>query len=564
MARFNATALFVGAGLFFALFLAWPIIVTVREAFVDEQGDLTLLYLGHVFENPLYVEGLINALKMGVFSTALAMLLALPLAILADRYVFPGKVWFSSLILVPLILPPFVGAIGIQQLLGKMGVLNAVLGKMGLMDPAYPVDWLGESQLAGVIVMNALHLYPIIFLNVSAALANLDPAMEEAAQNLGCGRWRRFWKITLPLTMPGVFAGATIVFIWAFTELGVPLMFDYSRVTSVQIFNGLKDLSGNPTPYALVVVTLATAILMFALSKVLFGRGAHAVAGKATIGREARHPGRWRAGLCVALFSLVTFVAILPHLAVVLTSFATDWYASILPHDWTFDFYADALGHPLTLLSIQNSLVYAGLATVVDIVIGVTIAYVVVRTTLPGRHLLDGLAMMPLAVPGIVLAFGYLAMTREGQLFDFLLLGEDPIILLVIAYSVRRLPFMVRSAVAGFQQTSVDLEEAAQNLGASPFKALRKVTLPLISANIIAGALLVFAFAMLEVSDSLILATKQAYFPITTAMYALFNALGNGEKLASALGVWAMLFLGITILGASVILGKKMGALFRI
>jgi iron(III) transport system permease protein len=250
--------------------------------------------------------------------------------------------------------------------------------------------------------------------------------------------------------------------------------------------------------------------------------------------------------------------------AVVLTSLSKDWYGTILPDTFTLASYEEALGHPLTLLSIKNSLIYASLATVLDIVLGVAIAYVVVRTTLPGRHLLDGMAMMPLAVPGLVLAFGYLAMTREGQFFDFLMLGENPILLLVIAYAVRRLPYVVRSAAAGFQQTSVSLEEAAQNLGASPFKALRKITLPLISANILAGGLLAFAFAMLEVSDSLILATKQAYFPITTAMYALFNALGNGEKLASALGVWAMAFLAITIIGASLILGKKMGALFRI
>ena len=241
-----------------------------------------------------------------------------------------------------------------------------------------------------------------------------------------------------------------------------------------------------------------------------------------------------------------------------------DWYGTILPDTFTLAAYEEALGHPLTLLSIKNSLVYASLATVLDIVLGVAIAYVVVRSTLPGRHLLDGMAMMPLAVPGLVLAFGYLAMTRDGQFFDFLMLGDNPILLLVIAYAVRRLPYVVRSAAAGFQQTSVSLEEAAQNLGASPFKALRKITLPLISANILAGGLLAFAFAMLEVSDSLILATKQAYYPITTAMYALFNALGNGEKLASALGVWAMAFLAITIIGASLILGKKMGALFRI
>jgi len=126
------------------------------------------------------------------------------------------------------------------------------------------------------------------------------------------------------------------------------------------------------------------------------------------------------------------------------------------------------------------------------------------------------------------------------------------------------LPYVVRSASAGLQQTSPVLEEAAQNLGCPPLKAIWRVTLPLISANLIAGALLAFAFGMLEVSDSLILAQKREHFPITKAIYELFGNLGNGDALASALGVWAMVFLTITISGAGLLLGKKLGALFRV
>ena len=161
------------------------------------------------------------------------------------------------------------------------------------------------------------------------------------------------------------------------------------------------------------------------------------------------------------------------------------------------------------------------------------------------------------------MAFGYLAMTREGQPFHWLMLGEDPLLLLVIAYAVRRLPYVVRSAAAGFQQVSPTLEEAAQNLGARPEKALWRITLPLVAPNLVAGGLLAFSFAMLEVSDSMILAQQAAHFPITKAIYSLVLALGSGPNLASALGVWAMIFLAVTILGAGVILGKKLGALFR-
>ena len=285
---------------------------------------------------------------------------------------------------------------------------------------------------------------------------------------------------------------------------------------------------------------------------------------KATSAGGARPIGKMGGWLCFASFVGVTAVAILPHLGVILVSISSDWYATIFPTGLTADHYQAALGHGLTVPSIANSLKYASISTFIDIILGTAIAYVVVRTTLPGRHFLDAVAMLPLAVPGLVLAFGYVAMTQEGRPFAWMNPALDPTLLLVIAYSVRRLPYVVRSAAAGFQQTSVTLEEAAQNLGASPFKALRKITLPLITANLLAGGLLAFSFAMLEVSDSLILAQKQQHFPITKAIYELFQLLGEGRFVASALGVWAMVFLGVTILGASIILGKKLGSIFRV
>jgi iron(III) transport system permease protein len=140
----------------------------------------------------------------------------------------------------------------------------------------------------------------------------------------------------------------------------------------------------------------------------------------------------------------------------------------------------------------------------------------------------------------------------------------NPTLFLVVAYSMRRLPYMVRSAVAGLQQTSVTLEEAAANLGAPPLVTIKRVTMPLITANLIAGALLAFAFSMLEVSDSLMLAQRADFYPITKTIYELFQLIGTGKYLASALGVWAMVFLAVMIMGASLLLGKKMGALFRV
>ena len=381
--------------------------------------------------------------------------------------------------------------------------------------------------------------------------------------------------IVLPLVRPGIFAGATIVLIWSFTELGTPLILNYTRCAPVQVFDALKEIGSNPFPYALVVVMLAASVSLYALGKFVFGRQAYAMQSKAAT-VSATRPVRGGRGLLVLLpFALVIAVALTPHLGVIATSLARpgSWYQSALPAEWTLQNFSDALGHGMTVSSIRNSLLYSTLAVLFNAGLGIAIAYVVVRSDLRIRHALDALAMLPLAVPGLVMAFGYLAISshlsnqawvKESPFWQGLLdVRVNPTLFLVIAYGVRRLPYMVRSAVAGLQQTSVTLEEAAANLGAGPATVLRRITLPLIMANLIAGGLLAFAFSMLEVSDSIMLAQRAEYWPITKTIYELFQLIGTGQYLASALGVWAMVFLAITILGASAILGRKMGALFR-
>jgi len=563
MSKPLASFLYALTLLFFGAFFIWPIWQVMQGGFYDADG-FTLAYVLEVFRNPIYLEGLRNAFGVAIFSTFFALLIAVPLAYVADRYEFPFKKLFMGAALLPIMLPPFVGAIGVKQIFGQFGAFNAFLQTVGLLDEGHVIDWIGRGQFWGVVLVSAFSLYPILYLNAVASLASIDPAMEEAAENLGCRGIKRFFRITLPLMRPGLFAGCTIVFIWAFTELGVPLIFDYSRLTSVQIFYGIKDIGGNPFPYALVSVMLFFSVLFYAVGKGLFGRNTFSMMAKASHAAEPRKLGPLGQFLCFAFFAVISFIALLPHLGVILIAFAGDWYNSLLPEAWTLRNFELALGHDLTVRSIQNSLFYAGMATLLNVLVGIGIAWVVVRTKLPGRNALDTLAMLPLAVPGLVMAFGYLAMSQEGKFFDFLNAVENPVYLLIIAYAVRKLPFVVRSAVAGLQTTSVTYEEAAQNLGAPPVKTAIKITIPLILANLLAGALLAFSQSMLEVSDSLILAQKAQYYPITKAIYMLMQFIGDGRFIASALGVWAMAFLAVTILAASSLLGKKLGAIFRV
>lgn len=558
---FLVLAAALSAGMF------WPLMKVIGGGVVVD-GKFTFEYIAGVFKNPIYLEGLLNSLLVAISSTLLATCLSIPLAWLSHKYRFPGQKIFSSLVLVPLILPPFVGAIGIAQMLGPYGALNALLN-------CGPVDWLGNARWAGVVLIQALSLYPIIYLNASAALANVDPAMEEAAQNLGASGWKIFRTITLPLIMPGLFAGGTLVFIASFTELGTPLMLGCTRCAAVQIYDEIKEISSSPFPYALVTVVLTFSVLLYTAMRLTLGSRAHAMQGKATVAATTREVHGWRGFLVMLPFLIVSSLALSPHAGVLLTSVSVpgSWYQTVLPQAFTGANFVESIGHEMTLNAVRNSLSFSSMAVLLNIVLGVGIAWVVVRSNIRIRGLLDALAMIPLAVPGLVMAFGYLAIgnwfgnkgfVMESAFWRNLLdVRENPTLFLVIAYAVRRLPYMVRAAVAGLQQTSVALEEAAANLGAAPFHVARRITIPLIAANLVAGVLLAFSFSMLEVSDSLILAQKIDFYPITKTIFEMFQLIGVGRFLAAALGLWAMGFLTIAIAGSSVLLGKKLGALFR-
>ena len=237
--------------------------------------------------------------------------------------------------------PPFVGAVGMKYLLGRAGAFNALLERIGLGDPHAPIDWLRDGRFAVVVALTALHLYPIVYFNVQAALAGLNPEMEEAARSLGCRGLRLFRKITLPSILPSVFAAASIVFIWAFTELGVPLMCDFQRVTSVQILLRPQGSGAQPvrlragrgragrrrspstcSPGGWSPARAATA------SAAARACAAHRPRRLAPAARRARPP---------RPLAAVVGVAALPNVRVVLLAFARDWYATILPSGLTLD-----------------------------------------------------------------------------------------------------------------------------------------------------------------------------------------------------------------------------------
>lgn len=543
------------AMLFF--FLILPVGTIIVKAFLN--GDkFTLEYFTLLFDNTLQTDAIINSLMIGVAATILTTLVCVPLALVNIKYDFPGKGLLSGLLLTPMVMPPFVGAIGFQRFFARRGSVNILLLQWGFIDT--PIEWLAPENLFwAVVILEVLHLYPIMYLNLTAALANVDPSLEEMAGTLGVPRWKQWKDIVWPLARPGYFAGAIIVFIWALTDLGTPLLVGFKETMPVRIFNMVTDVNANPVGFALVFVVILLTIAIFLLSKVLLGGKKYEMMAKGHVTSGVRKAtGLTKVAIYALLIGTVA-LALFPHFAVLITSLSDKWFMTVLPENYTGKYYEMIFQSELPAIGIKNSFLFAGLSTVVDLILGLLIAYVVVRKLVPFGGLLDSLVMVPLALPGIVLAFGYVV-TYSDTFLDPL---NNPVPLLVIAYAIRRLPYMVRAASAGLQQTSASLEEASATFGAGRFYTLRKITMPLVAANLVAGGLLCFAYAMLDVSDSLILAMKDKYYPLTKAIYALFLEQGSGELVASALGVVGMLILTACIMGASVILGKKMGELFR-
>lgn len=544
-----ALATFLGA------FLIYPMLYSLREAFFSD-GKFTLAFFILLFRNPTVLTCILNSFKLAIASTFVTMALSIPLAWAMVRYRFPLQNALGVLLLMPLILPPFVGAIGMKQLLARYGALNSFLINIGLMDRAHPIDWLAMGFWC-IVIVQALHLYPIAYLNLAAALSSVDRALEEAAQSLGANTVQRFLTVTLPLMFPGIFAACILTFIFAFTDLGTPLIFLYTQVIPVRIFNMVETATEDPTGYALIVLVLLITSVLFALSKRLSERRQVAVVSTAVVAPKQLEG---VVGYAVALAILaLCLIALVPHACVVLNSFAKSWAMSALPSEFTLQHYEAIAKHPITAVSIRNSFVYSLASTALDVVFGVAIAYILTRRRIPFKGLLDIVAMMPLAIPGVVLAFGYVG-CYAGTILDPRVNAAP---LLIISYAVRRMPYLVRACYAGFQQVSTTLEEASMSLGASPLRTTMKVTLPLIYAHVTAGAILTFAFAMLEVSDSLILALNPSNFPMTKAIYVLSRRVGDGPRIASAMGVLGMAILALSLAVASRTLGRRLGELFR-
>ena len=530
-------ALAILIALFLALFLVIPVGTVIYVAFTEKgSGAFTLVNFYDFARTDLFITSFWNSMYVATMTVVLASMFALPLAYLTTRFEFRGSGVVQMLGFIPLIMPPFAGAVAMQLIFGRNGTVNLLLD-----------DWFGfkipfMEGLNGVIFAQAVHYFPFILINLSAALRNIDRSMEEAAQNLGCQGFRLFRRIVFPLAMPGYIAGASLVFVKVFDDLATPLLLNvkdmlapqaYLRITSI----GLAD----PMGYVIAVVLIVVSVLaMGASAWVMKGRD-YATVQRGGGGLAQRPLGRGQAVAAYAVVGLILFLVLAPHIGLFLLSIATVWSFSPLPDAFTFAHYERVFAE--SSIFIKNTLLYATLAGIIDVVLGVAIAYLVLRTRLPARHWLDWTASAALAIPGVVLGIGYLRTFFGIKMPDGTSLASFWIII-VLALAIRRLPYALRACYAALQQISASLEEAAENLGANKQRTVRRVVLPLMMGGMLAGFVTSFATAAVELSATLMLVQSTSDAPLAYGLYVFMQS-PAGRGAGAALGIIAVILVAV-------------------
>ena len=534
---FTHAAIAAAIAAFLILFLLVPVATVIYVAFTNSDGSLTFSHFGSFFSLTLMRESFYNSLYVGGMSVLISSIISLPLAYFTMRFRFRGAVLIQTLGVLPLIMPPFVGAAAMQLLFGRSGSVNLLLN-----------DWFGfgipfMEGLNGVIFVEALHYFPFILLNLTVALANIDSAMEESAQNLGASGFRLFRRIVFPLAMPGYLAGAALVFLKVFDDVGTPLVLNVTNILAAQAYLRITSIGiDDPIGYvASVIMVIASIIALWGSTWIMRGRDyATQQRGGSTLAKRELKP--WQAVFAYGWIILVLIIVLSPHLGILLLSFSKVWSYSVVPDVYTLDNYVTVFRDSSGMMA--NTLLYCGLAAGADVILGTAIAYLILRTKLAGRQWLDLVATGAIAIPGVVLGIGYLRTFKDFQL-PF---TDEPFtafwLIIVIAYAVRRLPYALRSCTAALQQLHISLEEAAENLGASKNRTIHRVVVPLMAGGILAGFVTSFLTAAVELSATIMLVTAQSNAPMSYGIYLYMQSIA-GRGPGAALGVVAVITVAV-------------------
>jgi iron(III) transport system permease protein len=538
---------------FLILFVLYPLTRIFYDAFSNEGGQFTLANFMEFFTDRYYLRSLWNSLVLGVAAVITTSVIGIAVAFLIIRYDFPGRNLFGYLTMLPLILPPLVGVLGFVFILGRAGTVNVLLQDWFGLD--HPINFMYGMQ--GVLLVETVHLFPLMTLSILDAMSKVDPSLEEAAQGMGANGWRRFWDVTLPLTTPGYVSGALLVFIWTFADFVTPLVVGVQDLLAVQAYLNIVQFVDRRIFRMGIVISALLVVL--AIVFVLVARHYVAIKDYSSLAYskvERRRLGPVARWLAVGFLVLLLLVSAIPQLGVLLAAVGKGWALTPLPVHYTLDYFRQVSIE--TPKFIVNSLLFSGLAVLICLVIGVPMAWIMGRTQTPGRGAMDALTTLILAIPGTAIGIAYI------RAFHYPLPGIDLALtsmwfVLPLVLAVRRLPYTVRGSYSSLLLVHKSMEEAAENVGATKLRTFRDVTVPLVWKGILVGALFSFIMSIQEASATLFLVLG-GWEMIPIGIFTYYIAGSHGQ--AAALGVILIVLCAVSLFVVNRIAGARVGGLF--
>ena len=523
-------------------YVIYPMYKTLTQSVIDQQGNLTFINYINFFTSQSNMQALMNSLYISIISVITCAIVGVTMAFLLARYEFPGRKILSVLVLVPMALPPLIGALSFSFLYGESGVFPRFF-KVILHLNKVPFSLNG---IPGVIVVHTFTMYTYFYLSASAAIKGLDPSLEEAASNLGAGRLTIWKKIILPMLTPSMIASSLLVFMTSMASYTAPLMFGVDRTMTMQI--SLSRTNGNLDMASAQSIILSFVSISFLIIMQWYQ-------GRRNYQNQSKGIGVHRTEIhspfikyASMVFSIVgVIILLLPILVIVLISFSVDgeWTTQIIPASYTFQHYADLFTDTRTWRPIWNSIKMSSVAVIGNIIFGVAAAYAMIRMKFKGKTMMDILIMVPWALPGTVVAVNLISAFSEPTVYSFgkVLIGTFWI--LPLAYFVRQLPLVYRNTSASLVQMNESIEEAAQSLGASWWYSFRRVVLPIIMPGIFAGTLLAFVQGLTEFVAS-ILIYNVSTMPLSVAIWQKLYSFQFGT--ACAYGVLQTILIVIVLI----------------
>lgn len=502
--------------------------------------------LGHWREfmnSPADREALTTSIVISLASVAASLLVGVPLAFLLSRFDFPGRRMLRAVATLPAALPPLVGVISFLFLYGESGLITrGVQHLFGMAESPWRL-----TGVWAIIFVHAYTMYVYVFLFVSAGLERFDSTLDEAASGLGASAWQRMRRVTLPLLTPALAGSMLLVFMTSLGSFSAPYVFGGGiRVLSTQIvaskLNGSMGLA-----YVETTVLALSAIAGLLLFRWLEGKRKYASSGKGAATRQAF--GSRNAQIFASVLSVITVVVlVLPHLMVVLVSFAVDgaWTTQVLPPAYTLDNYRRLVTEAELWKPIMNSVWMALIATAANVIVCFVAAYLIVLRKFAGRRMLELLVALPWAIPATAIALGLAATFNRNDPLAARVLLVGTFWILPLAYFVRGVPLVATAVESSLRQLDPSLEDAARGLGASWWLTMRRVIIPAARPGLIAGALLAAVTAVGEFVASVVLYTH-ANRPISIEILAQLRALAFGTAAAySVLLILLVLVLTLT------------------